>query len=71
MKSTGISVIMSACTPQQQSGLSYVGLHVPVGRLSAQDMFDVARIADVYGEGEIRLTVEQNIIIPLHSRYAA
>jgi len=50
--------------PQQQPGLSYVGLHVPVGRLSAQDMFDIARIADVYGEGEIRLTVEQNIIIP-------
>ncbi|MDB9524445.1 ferredoxin--nitrite reductase [Oscillatoria sp. CS-180] len=50
--------------PQQQPGLNYVGLHVPVGRLTAQDMFDVARIADVYGEGEIRLTVEQNIIIP-------
>jgi ferredoxin-nitrite reductase len=49
---------------QQQPGLSYIGLHVPVGRLSAQDMFDVARLADVYGEGEIRLTVEQNIIIP-------
>ncbi|MEM1280023.1 MAG: ferredoxin--nitrite reductase [Cyanobacteria bacterium P01_H01_bin.152] len=50
--------------PQQQPGLSYVGFHVPVGRLMAQDLFDFARIADVYGEGEIRLTVEQNIIIP-------
>lgn len=50
--------------PQQQPGLSYVGFHVPVGRLTAQDMFDIARIADVYGDGEIRLTVEQNIIIP-------
>lgn len=50
--------------PQKQPGLNYVGLHVPVGRLSAQNMLDVARIADVYGEGEIRLTVEQNIIIP-------
>ena len=49
---------------QQQPGLSYVGFHVPVGRLTAQDLFDFARIADVYGEGEIRLTVEQNIIIP-------
>jgi ferredoxin-nitrite reductase len=27
-------------------------------------MFDLARIAEVYGNGEIRLTVEQNIIIP-------
>jgi ferredoxin-nitrite reductase len=49
---------------QKQPGLNYVGLHVPVGRLLAQDMFDLARIADVYGSGEIRLTVEQNVIIP-------
>ena len=27
-------------------------------------MFDLARIADVYGSGEIRFTVEQNLIIP-------
>jgi ferredoxin-nitrite reductase len=27
-------------------------------------MFDLARIAEVYGSGEIRLTVEQNLIIP-------
>ncbi|NER81016.1 MAG: ferredoxin--nitrite reductase [Leptolyngbya sp. SIO1D8] len=50
--------------PQQQPGLNFVGMHVPVGRLMAKDMLDVARLADVYGEGEIRLTVEQNIIIP-------
>jgi ferredoxin-nitrite reductase len=50
--------------PQKQPGLNYIGLHVPVGRLYAQDMFEVARLAEVYGSGEIRLTVEQNIIIP-------
>jgi ferredoxin-nitrite reductase len=49
---------------QKQAGLNYVGLHIPVGRLYAQDMFDLARIAEVYGSGEIRLTVEQNVIIP-------
>lgn len=49
---------------QKQPGLNYVGLHVPVGRLYAQDMFDLARMAEVYGSGEIRLTVEQNVIIP-------
>lgn len=49
---------------QKQSGLNYVGLHVPVGRLSAADLFDLARIADVYGSGELRLTVEENVIIP-------
>ena len=50
--------------PQKQPQLNYVGLHIPIGRLYAQDMFDLARIAEVYGSGEIRLTVEQNVIIP-------
>jgi ferredoxin-nitrite reductase len=49
---------------QKQAGLSYVGMHIPVGRLFAQDMFDLARLAEVYGSGELRLTVEQNVIIP-------
>lgn len=49
---------------QKQQGLNYIGLHVPVGRLYAQDMFEFARMAEVYGSGEIRLTVEQNLIIP-------
>jgi len=49
---------------QKQPGLNYVGLHVPVGRLYASNMFDLARIAEVYGSGELRLTVEQNVIIP-------
>ena len=50
--------------PQKQAGLNYVGMHIPAGRLFAQDMFDLARMAEVYGDGEIRLTVEQNVIIP-------
>ena len=50
--------------PQKQSGYSYVGLHVPMGRLDAESMFELARLAEVYGNGEIRLTVEQNAIIP-------
>ncbi len=49
---------------QKQPGLNYIGLHVPVGRFFAPDMFDLARIAEVYGSGEIRLTVEQNLIVP-------
>lgn len=48
---------------QKQPGLNYVGLHVPVGRLYAADMFELARLAEVYGDGEIRLTVEQNLIL--------
>jgi ferredoxin-nitrite reductase len=49
---------------QKQQGLNYIGLHIPVGRLYAQDMFELARMAEVYGSGEIRLTLEQNLIIP-------
>ncbi|NET27576.1 ferredoxin--nitrite reductase [Okeania sp. SIO1I7] len=49
---------------QKQPGLNYIGLHIPVGRLYADNMFDLARLAEVYGNGEIRLTVEQNAIIP-------
>ncbi len=49
---------------QKQPGLNYVGLHIPVGRLYAQDMFELARMAEVYGNSEIRLSVEQNVIIP-------
>ena len=50
--------------PQKQEGLSFVGLHIPVGRLQADEMEELARLADEYGSGELRLTVEQNIIIP-------
>ncbi len=49
---------------QKQAGLNYVGLHIPVGRLTAPDFFELARLAAVYGNGEMRLTVEQNVILP-------
>jgi ferredoxin-nitrite reductase len=50
--------------PQKQAGFSYVGLHIPVGKLNATDFFELARLAEVYGTGELRFTVEQNAIIP-------
>ncbi|NJN72301.1 MAG: ferredoxin--nitrite reductase [Limnothrix sp. RL_2_0] len=50
--------------PQKQEGYSFVGLHVPAGRLTAEDMFEMARLAETYADSEIRLTVEQNFIIP-------
>ena len=50
--------------PQKEAGLNYVGLVVPVGRITAGQMLEVARLADTYGNGEIRLTAEQNLIIP-------
>lgn len=50
--------------PQKQPGLNYVGVAVPVGHISPKQMIRIAEIADLYGSGEIRLTVWQNFIIP-------
>jgi ferredoxin-nitrite reductase len=50
--------------PQKQPGLSYVGLNVPVGRLDATEVLELARIARHYGNGEIRTCNSQNLIIP-------
>ncbi|MYF98108.1 ferredoxin--nitrite reductase [Candidatus Poribacteria bacterium] len=49
---------------QKQKNLNYVGLVVPVGRITTTQLYEVARIADLYGTGEIRLTQGQNLIIP-------
>ena len=49
---------------QKQTGLNYVGLAVPVGRVTSEQMLQVAELAEIYGSGQLRLTVGQNIIIP-------
>jgi ferredoxin-nitrite reductase len=48
---------------QKQAGFNYVGLQIPVGRMYAPDMYEFARLADTYGSGDMRLTVEQNLLI--------
>ncbi len=50
--------------PQQQPGMSYVGISVAVGRLPAEQMHALASIASSFGSGELRLTVWQNLLIP-------
>lgn len=49
--------------PQRQEGLNYVGLNVPVGRLNADELLQLADLADNYGDGKIRTTMSQNIIL--------
>lgn len=49
--------------PQKQPGLNYIGVSLPVGRLSAAQMRGLAGIADRFGSGTIRLTVWQNLLI--------
>lgn len=48
---------------QKQAGLNYVGLNVPVGRLSADEFIELARLADEYGDRTLRTTVSQNILL--------
>jgi ferredoxin-nitrite reductase len=49
---------------QKQAALVAVGLCVPPGRVKPEQLEELARLADVYGSGEIRLTTGQNAIIP-------
>ena len=50
--------------PQRQPGLNYIGLCVPVGRITAAQLRGVADLADRYGDGAVRITPGQNLIIP-------
>lgn len=50
--------------PQRQSGRFYVGVVLPVGRMTCDQASGLADIADRYGNGELRLTVWQNVIVP-------
>ena len=50
--------------PQRQQGLSYLGMALPLGRLAAQQLQELAHISQVYGSGTLRLTPWQNVLIP-------
>lgn len=50
--------------PQKQKGFSYVGLLCPIGQITPKQMLRLAELADLYGAGEVRLTVWQSILIP-------
>lgn len=49
---------------QPTAGLSRVGICVPSGRLSVTETRALAQLADTYSAGELRFTVEQNVILP-------
>ncbi|CAM9326230.1 unnamed protein product [Phaeothamnion confervicola] len=49
---------------QKQAGRSWVGVCVPAGRLSVADAMLAADVAERYAGGEMRLTVDQNILFP-------
>jgi ferredoxin-nitrite reductase len=48
---------------QKQPGLNYLGLVLPVGRLTSGQMRGLATISERFGSGTLRLTVWQNLLI--------
>ena len=48
---------------QKQSGLNWIGVVLPVGKLTGDQMRGIAKIAADLGDGDIRLTVWQNLLI--------
>jgi ferredoxin-nitrite reductase len=49
--------------PQKQDGLNWIGVVAPVGRLTVAQMKGLAEIARELGDGDIRLTVWQDLLI--------
>jgi sulfite reductase (ferredoxin) len=49
--------------PQKEKGLNYVGLTVLRGRLTGDQLYALADLADKYGAGDLRCTIQQNIIL--------
>jgi ferredoxin-nitrite reductase len=49
--------------PQKQPGLVYVGCSVPVGRMHGIELIDAARLSETYGDGTVRIGIDQNFIL--------
>ena len=49
--------------PQKQGGRNWVGIVLPVGKLTTDQMRELAAVAHSCGDGDIRLTVWQNLIL--------
>ncbi len=48
---------------QKQDGKSWIGVALPLGKVTCEQMRGLAKIAADLGDGEIRLTVWQNLLI--------
>jgi len=49
---------------QKQAGMCYIGVDVPVGRLTCAQLRGLADLATRMGSGALRLTVWQNLLLP-------
>ena len=51
-------------TYKQADGKNYIGIVIPVGRMTCETAHTIADIAQEFGTGDIRLTAWQNLLIP-------
>jgi len=49
--------------PQKQVGFNWIGVVFPVAKITTDQMRGLARVAQDFGDGDIRLTVWQNLLI--------
>jgi ferredoxin-nitrite reductase len=49
--------------PQSQIGLNWIGVVIPVGKMTTDQMRGLAKLANSLGDGDIRLTVWQNLLL--------
>ncbi len=49
---------------QRQTSYAYLGLVLPLGQISIDQLHSLGHLADQYGDGSLRLTPWQNVILP-------
>ncbi|PZV11027.1 MAG: precorrin-3B synthase [Leptolyngbya sp.] len=50
--------------PQQQTGLSYIGISLPLGQLTAAQILGLVQLSETSGSGDLRLTPWQTMLLP-------
>jgi ferredoxin-nitrite reductase len=50
--------------PQRQSGFSYIGIALPLGRLKTHQLRQLAGLSDTYGSSSLRLTPWRSLLLP-------
>ncbi len=48
---------------QRQPGLNWIGVWTPLGKITCAQMHDIAEVARAFGDGDVRLTVWQNLLL--------
>ena len=50
--------------PQRQEQFSYVGINLPLGKLTAAQWISLGQLSTTFGNGELRLSPWQSVIVP-------